>query len=288
MAGGALESLGDSFVLALGQAFNIPYKKSLSGKYTNELRPFRVDDDGTSVQVVKGTPGGSCDPELGRRHMNLVPAIRADGTRGLTVYGGVFTQLGGPWYRPIDIDRQQSSIIPSMRSADFQQRLCQYSCPALPIHQASDQSMYTLFFGGISEVYYSATMPDGFQLDTGLPFVDHVGCIGRTATSAKEWLVCKGGSGSPVPLRLPDLLGTTAQFVPLHAVQTTLYNGGVLELGSLTGQTLVGHIYGGIVGTTVAGGATTASKRIFEVYLTAVPSTGLPVASGMRIFGPRL
>jgi hypothetical protein len=292
VTGGELGYLDGTFFLILGQRFDANYTpKSSAGQYTFQVRPFAVVDDGKSVAVVKGTPLGcaAADPEFRRRDLNVARGIRPDGRPGLTVFGGVFTRDDGVWYRPIDIDVQGGQMTVTLDASGFQQQLCQYNCAVLPIHQTSTRSMYTVFFGGISELYYLSNVPSGFKRDSGLPFVDHVGCIKKSAADTAEWLVCQGAAaGRPVPLRLPDLLGTAARFLPRKTTDPEVsFDDGVLDLDKIQADRLVGHIYGGIAATRSHNGYTRASNRIFEIHVSPRPAPAIPVPAGSRIPQPQ-
>jgi hypothetical protein len=284
VTGGELRNLDGVFFLVFGQSFDFAYTPTSSGRYTHQVRPFQVTDDGKSVAIVKGVAVGSAasDPEFRRRDLNLVPIIRANGRLGLTVFGGVFTPARGAWYRPIDIDSQGGSSQVSLWADGFAQQLCQYNCAVLPIRQVSTNTMFTVFFGGISQVCFQQNT---FKSDNGLPFVDHVGCIGRRAGSAKEWLVGQGGStGQPSPLKLPGLLGTAARFLPFQTGSGSApFDRGMLELDKVQTDLTVGFIYGGIAAVRGNNGPTTASSRMFEVHLSPQPSSAIAVPTVISI-----
>ena len=288
VTGGELECLGGTFVLIFGQSFDFAYTPFTKGRYTHQVRTFRVLDDGNSVSIAKGVTCGSeaSNPQFRRRDLNVSPAIRTDGRIGLTAFGGVFTHARGAWYRPIDIDVQAGQMNVSLWRNGFLQQLCQYNCAILPIHQGSTTTMYSVFFGGISAVYFT---PGGlFQADSGLPFVDHVGCISTAPAGAKEWLVCRGGStGPPSPLLLPNLLGAGAHLLPKSSANgPALFNGGVLELDNVQKDTTIGYIYGGIAAERNNNGPTKASNRIFEVHVSPQPSRAIAVPTVVPVEPP--
>jgi hypothetical protein len=287
VTGGELETINGLFYLVFGQSYLGFYFVGHDGDYTHQVRPFQVNDDGKVVSIVKRTPVGSqaTDPQFRRRDLNVVEAIRPDGRRGFTVYGGVFdldpfAPNGGPFRRPIDIDIPPAANAPtvSVDATGFQQQSSQYNCAVLPIHRASDRSMAVVFFGGISELIYTGA---GFARDRELPFVDHISCITRSAAGAsREWLACQAGSGaSPVPLRLPGLLGAVARFVPAKGAP---FDGGVLDLDAIRAETLVGYVYGGIAATRGSGGPSSASGRILEVRICPGPSPALAVPATVQ------
>ncbi|WP_165226679.1 hypothetical protein [Aquisphaera insulae] len=277
VTGGSLGLIGGTFYLAFGQQINFNYSEAVNGLYTFQVRPFRITDTGAVVSVTMDAAVGddSANPGFRRRDLNVLAAIRPDGGRRLTAYGGVFQPRDRTaWTRPIDIDPPASGSGPPSvieTAGAFQQRFCQYNCATLAIHSAASKSMYAVFFGGISQAIY--TEGGGFQNDEGLPFVDLVSCISRAANgSAAEFLVGKGdGAATTAPLRLPALLGAGARFIPAPP------SVGVLELDALRGDILAGHIYGGIVSDKPHGGTTDASNRIFEVHVAPVASAAIAV-----------
>jgi len=280
VTGGELESIDGTFYLVFGQNY-FGFYTQRNGDYTYQVRPFQVTDDGTTVSIVKKQPVGckGADPQFRRRDLNLVQAIRPDGRRRLTVYGGVFdpsdidAKFGGPFRRPIDIDPGGDPPAVSVDASGFQQQLSQYNCAVLPIHRTSDRSMAVVFFGGISEAYYTGLE---FRWDNNLPFVDHVGCITRSAGGdSREWLVCRRSSGQPcVNLRLPGLLGTAAKFIP---AQGAPFDGGVLDLDAIRADTLVGYVYGGVAATRGSGGASQAGGQILAVWIGPGPAPAIAV-----------
>ena len=239
LTGGELEYLDGTFVLVFGQAFNYAYSPSSSGNYSFQVRPFRVTDDGSTVTISKGTPKGSAaaNPEFRRRDLNVVRATRPDGLPCITAFGGVFTPDAHAWSTMIDIYLQGGQVATVTDASGFQQRLCQYRCAVLPIYQASNRLSFTVFFGGISEFTFES---NAFKRDGALPFVNHVGCIKRSPSGATEWLVCQpASSGSATPLRLPDLLGTSAQYLPVNSGNAdVVHKYGVLDLDKLRSDQL--------------------------------------------------
>ncbi len=284
VTGGELNCIDGTFYLVFGQRFDFNYDPNANGFYTYQVRPFQVNDAASGVTIAKCTAAGSArdQPQYRRRDLNLVAAIRPGGHPGLTVYGGVFRPFPdqGSWTQPIYIDPASGAPNVSLDGTWFQQRLCQYNCATLPVYSASSQSMTTLFFGGISEVVYATS--GGFTRDVNLPFVDHIGCITRRADgTSTEFLVCAGGANStPSPLRLPALLGTSSRFIPA-ALDARTFHDGVLDVETLRADTVVGHILGGIAATKANGGTSDASNRIFEIHVSPVPSTAIPVPSSV-------
>ena len=134
VTGGELEYLDGTFLLVFGQSFDFAYTPGTAGRYTHQVRPFQVIDDGKSVTIVKGTPAGApaSDPEFRRRDLNVVPVIHPDGRRGFTVFGGVFTPHGGPWSRPIDVAAQMDAPARRCGQTPFGSSFASTTAPSCP------------------------------------------------------------------------------------------------------------------------------------------------------------
>ncbi|MDG3008288.1 hypothetical protein [Paludisphaera mucosa] len=283
VTGGEMLTLDGTFYLVFGQRFDRNYvgEDDRGGTYTHQVRPFRVEDTGAAVSILKGTPTGTSthDGEFRRRDLNAIVAVRGDGRPGITAFGGVFrpnrdSETGRhAWTRPIDIDPGDAGPSVRVDPTGFRQQLSHYNCATLTVREPTTRTTATVFFGGISEVV--AGVDGAFRPDAELPFVDHVSCVTRRADgSFSETLVCRGVSAPPAPLRLPGLLGAGARFVP---ADPSLFAFDALQLDRLRGNVVVGHIYGGISASTGNGGTTRASDRIFEVVVGPRPSSASPV-----------
>ncbi|NPA33375.1 MAG: hypothetical protein GXO48_00390, partial [Chlorobi bacterium] len=96
VTGGQLGYLDSFFYLCGGQIFTGRYNPmngpSFTQQYTNEVRKFKIIDDGTTLSYSDTTIFR--DPaNLHRRDYNMSPQVFPDGSRGFTMFTGVF-QIG--------------------------------------------------------------------------------------------------------------------------------------------------------------------------------------------------
>lgn len=263
VTGGYLGELDGTFYLAGGQRFTGRYNPmgpnhgpGFVQEYTNEIRRFKINDDGTALAIAEYTAWHD-DANLHRRDYNMVPQIFADGSRGFTMFSGVFQyDRDVPWLTSVDVRATGHTLVPG-----FQQLLSQYHNAHVPLYDPQQKAMHTLFFGGMAQFYYDAA--GALKEDTAVPFVRTISMVTRLADgSLKEYAIGQ----------MPALLGASAEFIANPAVPTAA--DGVLQLDALpaTGVAL-GYILGGIESTAPNvffndGVATSAaSARLFRVTL---------------------
>ena len=92
-------------LLIFGQNFAGFYVPSSNGVYTEQVRRFRIEDDGMTLSFSPQAPAPP-DPNDRRRDLNIVPVVTA--TLGVLVsswvaLSGVFTLPGGAWTVPVSI-----------------------------------------------------------------------------------------------------------------------------------------------------------------------------------------
>jgi hypothetical protein len=85
VTGGAMKlGAGGVTMLIFGQNFVGAYVGSANGTYTEQVRRFRIVDDGVNLSVVPlGALPALPDPDYRRRDLNVVPLIRRRERRGL-------------------------------------------------------------------------------------------------------------------------------------------------------------------------------------------------------------
>ena len=311
ITGGDLEELGDSVLLIYGHRFDGEY--AVGGgpafqEYSNSVRVFSIQAtrgaSGVSLQVqFKGsvptvTSGMSPDNPYHRRDLTVKPALDPTGKPRIGVYGGVFKggRIEG-YLEPIYIS--PASTTGSTLGLDIQvdtkaaQLLSQYDCPVLQLYSQSRKTVYSTFFGGISQLYWDASCSClkedpvdifGHGID-GLPFIASVSTFRVTSAGSAQFLhqgasfppagaapSCTG-SGGPVAAQF---LGAESKFIPAPGVPSS---NGVLQLDGLQGKTIVGWLIGGIAAWCPPGGAndarcyastqgtTCASSQIYQVTL---------------------
>lgn len=233
VTGGYLEQIGSTFYLVGGQKFDGRYNPmngpSFTQEYTNQIRKFTVEDDGTNL-VVTFFPPDTDTAHLHRRDYNVIPQIMPDGQEGLTAFSGVFQTVADiPYLNCVNIIDGSYSVNDS-----FSQYYNHYHCAHLPLYSASSNEMHNLFFGGIAQYYDSLGV---LVQDNDVPFVKTIARVTRNANGLM--------SEHKLPVEMPALLGASAELIPLEGIDT--YDNGVIRLDNLLQDTtLVGYIYGGI------------------------------------------
>lgn len=264
VTGGYLDLLGDYFYLAGGQKFIGRYNPmgpdhgpGFFQEYTNEIRRFKIEDDGSTLAITNYEAWRDTQ-NLHRRDYNLVPQIFPDGQYGFTLFSGVFQyDQDLPWLNTVDVDSTGFEV-----NNTFNQHLNQYHTAHLPVYNAAENQMHTIFFGGISR--YQVDDVTGFLIDdVNVPFVKTISMV--TRFSDGQMAEVKIGE-------MPYLTGAGAEFVA-HPVAPR-YDNGVLRLDDLDSDTaLVGYILGGIQSTQPniffinTGTESVAANRLFKVFL---------------------
>jgi hypothetical protein len=263
VTGGHLNKIGAVYYLMGGQKFMGRYNPmgpdhgpGFEQEYTNSIRRFTIADNGESL-TINHLETYTDDVNLHRRDYNAEAQILPNGRPGLTMFSGVFRpDVNLPFLNSVNIDSAGYSV-----NQDFEQYFNHYHCPVLPLYAAADNKMYTVFFGGIAQYYFS----EGTLVqDDNVPFVRTIAAVSRTAdgTMTEERL----------PIEMPSLLGAGAVFIP--ELDLPHFENNVFKLDDFSEDTLlVGYIYGGISSTqpniffTNNGTQSDASQQIFKVYL---------------------
>lgn len=274
VTGGVMERIGDRYLLAMGQDFQGVYSHFTEGVYTNQIRSFTIEDDGDALALGEFT-ASEANPELRRRDLNVIPAMRpsSDGgepEQGLTALSGVFTLFDGAWTVPVEIDADGiPTTADPASSAAFKQAMNNYSTAHLEFFSESSGEMHSVLFGGIS--LHSIDEATGEMIrDDQLPFINDVTDVVRNADG--EYVQLALPTKFPEVLDIdgnPMLFGTNAEFLPAAGLPT--YENGVIKLDELAESTLLGYIYGGITSNAGNGGTKVASNLAFEVYYHPTP-----------------
>jgi hypothetical protein len=136
------------------------------------------------------------------------------------------------------------------------------------------QAMYTIFFGGISQFYFDAEDSVVYE-DLNVPFTADISCIIRQPDgSATQELL---------PVRFDQLLGSNAVFIP--SMDASMYENGVLRLHDIDGEIFAGYIYGGIDAEFMNFTPSTASNRIFKLYIQYEPEEPVNIQSAVSDIG---
>ncbi|NUM40352.1 MAG: hypothetical protein HUU45_01815 [Leptospiraceae bacterium] len=288
VTGAQLQVLSDTFFLVGGHRFEGVYSANSGDNqlqfYTNSIRKFTLESTGQGWQVAHKSIVLD-ELNLHRRDYNLAPQIFQNGERGLVAFAGVF-QPGPaalPFQNIVEIGHTGHTPVNG-----FSQFLVNYHCAKVPVFDAVENEMHTLFFGGMSQYYLNET--DSLIRDNRVPFVKTVSRVSRLAD----------GSYTEVPFQteLPYYTGTSAEFV-LAAGVPVLENDMIDYEALPDGNNLIGYIVGGIVTPSnqrnpfIANnvGITTANNRVIRVSLiknmpnaTAEPSLDGQFNLGVHVF----
>lgn len=265
VTGGQLGYLDSVFYMVGGQLFDGRYNPmgpdhgpGFTQVYTNDIRAFKIDDDGTTMNIYDYTVQHDT-VNLHRRDYNMAPQIFTDGTLGFTAFSGVFDYADMPYLNTVDITPGGYNV-----NNSFNQYLSQYHSAKLPVYDTASNVMHTLFFGGMSQFAFD---DQGVLVeDPDVPFVKTISRVSRFSD----------GSMQEVDLNyieMPTLVGSGSEFFP---TSDYYYNnfGEILDLNAIPQQkTLVGYIYGGIESTGENiffindGTQSSASNVIFKVYI---------------------
>ncbi len=277
VTGGEMAQIGDEpTLLIFGQNFVGFYESGSNGVYTQQVRRFRIHDDGKHLSAtIEDAIPEVPDPNYRRRDLNVLPMMEhyKGRTRPLLMaYSGVFTLTTGIWTVPVTIMPDGSN---SMESIDdpfaFKQGMNNYVSATLGLYSECEKEMYTLLFGGISYGYFD----DGqFETDAEVPFINQITTIKRDRNKRQSQYLMDAtfptivSTGSNPGNTL--LFGAGAGFFPKS--KAPLYPNYVVKFDQLKKKkTHIGYIVGGIMSTlpnTNDQSDSAASPYIFKVYVT--------------------
>jgi hypothetical protein len=262
VCGAHLAALDSTFLLVFGHRFDGIYdRQDTTGfhiqKYTHAIREFKVIDPLGNPSI--SWLGETVDSlNFRRRDYNLVAQVFPDGTRGHTAFSGVFQKgINLPYLFPIDVWKDSSRA-----RLNFDQRLANYHCAVLPLHDSTANKMHTVFFGGQAQYRYDSL--GQLLMDTLVPFVKTISVVSRDG----NWNLTE----SLADTNFLEYLGTNAQFFPDRS-QVLPEEGGIIRLDHLTQRTRVGYVMGGIHSPDPNISDTdptfsSASGRVFGIYIT--------------------
>lgn len=264
VTGGRLKKINDVYHLLGGQKFLGRYNPmgpnhgpGFTQEYTNQIRRFTLNDNGTTITVNHLTPFTDT-LNLHRRDYNAEPQILPSGDEGITMFSGVFQQtVDLPFLNSVTVDSNNYIV-----NNSFQQFYNHYHCAVVPLYSLNNNEMHTVFFGGIAQYYDSSGT---LVQDNDVPFVKTIARVTRDSTgNMAEY---------KLPIEMPNYLGAGSEFIPIQTIPH--YSNEVLKLDEITtDSTLIGYIFGGINSTAKNifwindGTQSTANNQIFKVYLT--------------------
>jgi hypothetical protein len=276
VTGGQLGKIGQYFYLIGGHRFDGRYNPhgpthgpGFTQTYTNQIRKFKIDNSGN--QLSYSDYSTITDPvHLRRRDYNLVPQILPDGSEGYIISSGVF-QINDdlPFLYPVEIS--ESGYTPV---TGFNQYLSNYHSAKVGIYDSTNNEMHSIFFGGISQYYYSN---GNLIQDNLVPFVKTISMITRYADGSFEEF--------QLPVEMPGLRGASAEFIPNKEISH--YGNEVVKLNDINNDTVtLGYILGGIGSSSLnpfsnnRTSDTYADNTIYEVKLIKGAFTNIPAISG--------
>ena len=271
--GGHLGKIGTTFYLIGGHKFDGRYNPMGMATYTQTyvdgLSKFTINNYGTALSVSNYTKTTDM-VHLHRRDYNLMPQIFPSGEEGYTISSGVF-QIGVdlPFLYPVDIKASGHNPV-----TGFNQYLSNYHSANISTFDSLNNTMHSLFFGGISQYSYIGGV---LTQDNNVPFVKTISRVSRNSTGVLQENV--------LPIEMPALIGASAEFILNHSIPH--YDTEIIKLSQLTADsTLLGHILGGIYSTQINPftanntGVTNAHNTLYEVWLLKSQPTGIKPLDG--------
>jgi len=257
VTGGEIEVLPNDEKIYLfgGHVFTGQYTKPASDAftqtYTNELRKFILEDDGINItvldlDVIKDTA------MFHRRDLNFEPIVYPGEQFGLAAFAGVFQyEADWVWFNPVYVNETGYTM-----DEKFKQKLNAYTCPVMPVYDSVSQNYYATFFGGISQFYHNE-VSDTIKEDLNVPFINDISTIIKYADGSTEQIL--------EPIKFEALLGSNAVFILNGEVPH--YSNEVIQLHKIYGQNLAGYIFGGIDALVPNFTPSSASNRLFKVWI---------------------
>jgi len=274
ITGGAMYQIGNNpTLLIMGHNFAGSYKDTTNGTYTNQVRRFRISDNGKDLKVTIQEPTKP-DPRYRRRDFNVVPIMQRctrKNTPAFVALSGVFTLNTGIWTVPIEIAANGDTFMldPHVVPTAFKQSMNNYNGAHIPL-LTQHGDMYIILFGGITHGYFKGGT---FLTDDKLPFTNHITAIKRSKEGQYTHyllpnqfptiLSTASNPGNPL------LFGVGSKFIPEPGIP--MCPNGVLKLDHIKRKTVIGYIIGGVQSTlphTNSPSDSAASPYIFKVTLT--------------------
>lgn len=266
VTGGQLGKIDATFYLVGGHRFDGRYNPmghaTYTQIYTDKIQKFNINNSGSQLSFSNYV--AITDPiHLHRRDYNLLPQIFPDGTEGYTISSGVFQNaVDLPFLYPVNITANGYDPI-----TNFNQYLSNYHGAKACLYDSIGNNMHNLFFGGMSQYYYSNGT---LMQDNLVPFVKTISRLTRMADSSLHEF--------QLPQEMPSLKGTSAEFIPNNNLPH--YPSEIIKISSITQDSfIIGHILGGIQSpsrhpfSTNQSSTTNADNSIYAVRLVkTIPS----------------
>ncbi len=280
VTGGALyrATSHSPFLLVFGQDFEGFYTAGSNGVYTEQVRTFKLIDDGINLIVFseKYLPK---DPNYLRRDLNVVPLLQIKEKNYVESYAalaGVFTLEDGIWTVPVFIDTSGNSFMPNpSKNSTFKQSMNIYNSAHVGLFSKKANEMHTVVLGGLT---YIDCTGGTCAADPEDPFTNQVidivltknGKMNQYLMDAAYPFVPTNVASDLVSSYSPNFIfGAGARFIPVDKLP--LFPNAVFSLDALKNKTLLGYIVGGIMSTinnTNTQADSAASPYIFKVFAT--------------------
>lgn len=260
LTGGQMAKLGDMFIMVGGQRFDGRYNPnngpSFTQEYSNQVRKFRLSDDGVAISMNYQQSITDVN-QLHRRDYNMAPQVFPDRKLGYTAFSGVFqAAVNLPYLNTVDID-----TVSYYPNTSFNQLLNHYHSGKFSVYDSAANLMHSFFLGGMAQFYYDAG--GNLEQDNAVPFVSTIGRVSRDA----------GGTMTETKVGdLPGLLGSGAELILNH--ELPLYANEVIRLHDVNADTvLAGYLVGGIQSIAPNiffvnnGTQSSAANTIFKIFL---------------------
>ncbi len=268
VTGGYLHKVYDTYYLVGGHKFDGNYNPmnnpTFTQEYTNAIRKFRLEDNGTTLEVTH-LPTITDTLAFHRRDYNVAAQILPGEQEGLMSFSGPFQIAADlPYLNVVSIDTHSYQIVP-----DFAQYFNNYHCAVMPAYSSLNAEMHTIFFGGIAQYYVTNGQ---LVQDSDVPFVKTIARVTRDQSGQlTEYKLSE---------EMPGYVGTSAEFIPTPAIPR--FNNGVIKLDELHADTtMAGYIYGGIESSAANifwindGTQSTAHSVVYKVYIIRNPTTAI-------------
>lgn len=267
VTGGYLTNLRSSFLLVMGQNYPGKYTQGAVGKYAEQIARFSIDNSGSQPVVTSYSTATTQQQYNGanqfhrRDYPSVTMVMPNDRTVGTAIFAGVFNKQGGPFVNPVYASPSGFGV--STVIDTFVQRYCMYDCATISAFNSANNQAYVSFIGGITDWTIDA---QGNEVPGNaanfMPWFNRVSTIVRSTSGTQEY--------PQKSATLPGYIGANAAFV--LAPNVPIFNGTteVIDYSKLSGNTMIGWMYGGIEATAEQSNGfnpTNASSTIYEVWL---------------------
>ena len=261
------------YLLVFGQNFTGFYSDSSNGNYTQQVRSFRIIDNGKQF-YIQPKLSSNINPSYRRRDLNVVPIIQKIGTNyrsALVALSGVFTLDTGVWTVPVTINADGSSFMADPNNPNtFKQGMNNYYSAYISLFSKKTKDTFIILLGGLSYGYFQSGV---FITNPEIPFtnqvttikIDQKGNFSQHIMNNQYPVILSTGSNPGNQL----YFGASCKFYPVSSLPR--YPNDVFQYEKLGNKPiLIGYIVGGIQSTVLNTNFitdSTASPYIFKVFL---------------------